>query len=65
MKEDVNFIEFDCIECQVQAIIPSKIYQEYGPYCEDCVYNISALNRAEVPLIQARLSAHLSTKTGL
>lgn len=37
MKEDVSFIEFDCIECQVQVIISSKIYQAYGPKCEDCI----------------------------
>lgn len=37
ISQDMNFIEFDCIECQVQVIIPSKIYQAYGPKCEDCI----------------------------
>lgn len=37
INQDVSFIEFDCIECGVQVIISSKIYQAYGPKCEDCI----------------------------
>lgn len=37
-QEDLEYIQFECVECGDETKTMSKLYEVYGPLCPGCIY---------------------------
>lgn len=35
-----QLIEFECVECGMESLLDSRLYQRHGPMCRDCIESL-------------------------